>query len=178
MSQVYSTKSESIRNVMALIDMEFAYQNTNHEEFHLKDTDDEVIHKGVLCIENLNDIKNGERMINISCVCIFCESLNWILAFLKTGNSYWFELKSNSLSCKDFKNGYKEMFTMSLNGVKTRYDPNSNKYRITLYNPNGNVHLGSKELALSSDSADYIETWAKAFTDLFNKIGIVSRNCI
>lgn len=177
MSQVYSTKSESIRNVMTLIDMEFAYQNTNHEEFHLEDTDDEVIHKGVLCIENLNDIENGEQMIYF--VCVFFVNLlieSWF--FFKTGNSYWFELKSNSLSCKDFKNGYKEMFTMSLNGVKTRYDPNSNKYHITLYNPNGNVYLGSKELALSSDSAEYIKTWSKAFTDLFNKIGIVSRNCI
>lgn len=177
MSQVYSTKSQSIRNVMALIDMEWAYQNTNHEEFHLKDTDDEVIHEGVLCIENLNDIENGERMIYFLRV-FFMNLLYEFWLFFKTGNSYWFELKSNSLSCKDFKNGNKEMFAMPLNGVKTRYDPNSNKYRITLYNPNGNVYLASKELTLSSDSADYIKKWAKAFTDLFNKIGIVSQNFI
>lgn len=60
---MHSNGSESIRNVMALIDMEIAYQNTNHDEFHSKeksDTDDEIIREGVLSIENLRNKENGK----------------------------------------------------------------------------------------------------------------------
>lgn len=98
--------------------------------------------------------------------------------FFETGNSFWFVLKSKTLSCQDYKNGHENKFTMQLNGIKVReiqHDPVLKKYIITLYKPNGNVYGNALQLDLSSEDENYIKSWASDLDKVFNKVETVSQ---
>lgn len=67
-SNIFANEPTSKRNVLALIEMERAFLNTNHEDFFAKEyIDDQTIRQGTLSIENLdeNDLENnGELSID------------------------------------------------------------------------------------------------------------------
>lgn len=98
--------------------------------------------------------------------------------FFETGNSFWFVLKSKTLSCQDYKNGHENKFTISSDFIKARQIRQkqfSNKYYITLYNPNGYVYGNALQLDLSSEDENYIKSWASDLDKVFNKVETVSQ---
>lgn len=184
-SHVHSNVSKSIHSILALIKMEESYLNTNHEDFNMTEQDDDkTIYEGVLCIENLVELENGElwtilivRLIYLSFF-VFQTPFNKFCS-VNTGNSFWFILKSDTLSCHDYKNGNKMLFTMPLNNINVvdiKYESKPNKYIIALNKSNGHVFNNSERLELSSENVDIINAWKEALAKVLNKDKDVSRH--
>lgn len=67
-SHIFANEPTSKRNVLALIEMERAFLNTNHEDFFAKEhIDDQTIRQGTLSIENLHekDLENNGELVVI-----------------------------------------------------------------------------------------------------------------
>lgn len=98
-SFIYTKAPEQKRNVLELLKMEKAYQNTNHEDFNPDSIGFE--RQGILKIMQLNDDKQGKLSIKISirtygivfhCVAFFGKFLYWNFFHAvkeRLGNQNW-----------------------------------------------------------------------------------------
>merc|ERR1719230_2242626 len=143
--------------IMMLIDCELAYMNTNHEDFigfanaqsvtqNAEKTGrklgNQVIRKGYMAIHNLGIMKGGSR-------------------------DYWFVLTSESLSWFKDEEERDKKFMLPLDSLKLRDMEAgfmSRRHMFSIYNPEGrNVCKDWKQLELSCESADDVDSWKASF---------------
>merc|ERR1712079_895713 len=143
--------------VLMLIDCELAYMNTNHEDFigfanasnqtqNAEKTGrklgNQVIRKGYMSIHNLGIMKGGSR-------------------------DYWFVLTSESLSWFKDEEERDKKFMLPLDSLKLRDMEAgfmSRRHMFSIYNPEGrNVCKDWKQLELSCESADDVDSWKASF---------------
>ncbi|GAB0090122.1 Dynamin [Sergentomyia squamirostris] len=144
--------------LLLLIDFELAYMNTNHEDFigfanaqnkseNASKTagraiGNQVIRKGHMCIQNLGIMKGGSR-------------------------PYWFVLTSESISWYKDEDEKEKKYMLPLDGLKLRDIEQgfmSRRHTFALFNPEGrNVYKDYKQLELSSESVDDVDSWKASF---------------
>lgn len=143
--------------VLMVIDCELAYMNTNHEDFigfanassQTQNSEktgrklgNQVIRKGYMAIHNLGIMKGGSR-------------------------DYWFVLTSESLSWFKDEEERDKKFMLPLDNLKLRdleAGFMSRRHMFAIYNPEGrNVCKDWKQLELSSESQDEIDSWKASF---------------
>ncbi|XP_055691933.1 dynamin isoform X3 [Lutzomyia longipalpis] len=145
--------------LLLLIDFELAYMNTNHEDFigfanaqnksenaskagTGRAIGNQVIRKGHMCIQNLGIMKGGSR-------------------------PYWFVLTSESISWYKDEDEKEKKFMLPLDGLKLRDIEQgfmSRRHTFALFNPEGrNVYKDYKQLELSCESVDDVDSWKASF---------------
>jgi len=144
-------------HVLSLIDCELAYMNTNHEDFigfanasnqsqssekTGRKLGNQVIRKGYMSIHNLGMLKGGAK-------------------------DYWFVLTSESLSWFKDEEERDKKFMLPLDSLKLRDMEAgfmSRRHMFSIYNPEGrNVCKDWKQLELSCESADDVDSWKASF---------------
>merc|ERR1711971_106309 len=144
-------------HVLSLIDCELAYMNTNHEDFigfanasnqtqsaekTGRKLGNQVIRKGYMSIHNLGMLKGGAK-------------------------DYWFVLTSESLSWFKDEEERDKKFMLPLDNLKLKdMDAGfmSRRHMFAIYNPEGrNVCKDWKQLELSCESADDVDSWKASF---------------
>ncbi|XP_031621780.1 dynamin-like [Contarinia nasturtii] len=118
-------------------------KSTSSEEGHdSQPEDNQFVNKGNLCIENLGNSR-----------------------------SYWFVLTLKTLSWYEKEDEKDQIFTLPLNGLQlyeVAQNPQSQKHVIALFYPDGrNVYQNQKQLKLSSENDDDINTWKQFFSRSF-----------
>jgi len=155
----YIREKESLckDHVLSLIDCELAYMNTNHEDFigfanasnqtqNVEKTGrklgNQVIRKGYMSIHNLGMLKGGAK-------------------------DYWFVLTSESLSWFKDEEERDKKFMLPLDSLKLKDMEAgfmSRRHMFSIYNPEGrNVCKDWKQLELSCESADDVDSWKASF---------------
>ncbi|KAI1294176.1 Dynamin [Halotydeus destructor] len=156
--------------LLLLVDVELAYMNTNHEDFigfsnaaaggagtplgtgapgttQLLDTrkklGNQVIRKGYMCIHNLGIMKGGSR-------------------------DYWFVLTSDNLSWFKDEEEKDKKYMLPLDGLKIRDMESgfmSRRHTYALFNPDSraNVYKDCKQLELSCESQEDVDSWKASF---------------
>merc|ERR1712156_964622 len=143
--------------IVMLIDCELAYMNTNHEDFigfanasnqsqssekTGRKLGNQVIRKGYMSIHNLGMLKGGAK-------------------------DYWFVLTSESLSWFKDEEERDKKFMLPLDSLKLRDMEAgfmSRRHMFSIYNPEGrNVCKDWKQLELSCESADDVDSWKASF---------------
>uniref|UniRef100_A0A1L8DW16 Dynamin n=1 Tax=Nyssomyia neivai TaxID=330878 RepID=A0A1L8DW16_9DIPT len=145
--------------LLLLIDFELAYMNTNHEDFigfanaqnksenaskagTGRAIGNQVIRKGHMCIQNLGIMKGGSR-------------------------PYWFVLTSESISWYKDEDEKEKKFMLPLDSLKLRDIEQgfmSRRHTFALFNPEGrNVYKDYKQLELSCESVDDVDSWKASF---------------
>ncbi|XP_059608848.1 dynamin isoform X2 [Phlebotomus argentipes] len=144
--------------LLLLIDFELAYMNTNHEDFigfanaqsksenasktGTRAIGNQVIRKGHMCIQNLGIMKGGSR-------------------------PYWFVLTSESISWFKDEDEKEKKYMLPLDGLKLRDIEQgfmSRRHTFALFNPDGrNVYKDYKQLELSCESVDDVDSWKASF---------------
>ncbi|KAK7094465.1 dynamin-1-like isoform X1 [Littorina saxatilis] len=157
--------------IMALIDFQLAYMNTNHEDFigfsnaqqkaetnsSKRKMGNQVIRKGWLSLHNVSFIKGGSK-------------------------DFWFVLTAESLSWFKDEEEKDKKYMLALDNVKVRDIETgfmSKKTAFALFNSEGsalpkartsmsressrNVYKDYKQLELSADSQDDVDSWKASF---------------
>ncbi|KAG9511385.1 Dynamin, partial [Fragariocoptes setiger] len=144
--------------LMLLVDVELAYMNTNHEDFigfsNAQPSADssntsrqcklgnQVIRKGWISIHNLGMLRGGSR-------------------------AFWFVLTAESLSWYKDEDEKDKKYMLPLDGIKIRdVEPGfmSRRYTFCLINSdNRNVYKDSKQLELSCESQEDVDSWKASF---------------
>lgn len=144
--------------LMLLVDIQLAYMNTNHEDFigfsnaqQSSNSDststkrkigNQVIRKGWMSIHNLGIIRGGSK-------------------------AYWFILDAEALSWyKDHEEKDKK-YMLNLDGLKMRdveagFMSRRNTFML-FYPDNRNIYKDSKNLELSCESQEEVDTWKASF---------------
>lgn len=155
MSHVREREQKTKEQIMMLCDVELAYMNTNHEDFigfsnaqQSADTSqkrklgNQVIRKGYMCIHNLGIMKGGSR-------------------------DYWFVLTSESLSWFKDEEEKDKKYMLPLDGLKIKDMESgfmSRRHTFALFNPDQrNVYKDSKQLELSCESQEDVDSWKASF---------------
>lgn len=145
--------------LMLLVDVELAYMNTNHEDFigfsnaqpnsdssnatrqHVK-LGNQVIRKGWMCIHNLGIIRGGSK-------------------------DYWFVLTSESLSWYKDDEEKDKKYMLPLDNLKIRdIEAGFMSRRCTfclINSDNRNVYKDFKQLELSCESQEEVDSWKASF---------------
>ncbi|KAG9509561.1 Dynamin, partial [Fragariocoptes setiger] len=144
--------------LMLLVDVELAYMNTNHEDFigfsnaqpsadsstttRQSKLGNQVIRKGWISIHNLGMLRGGSR-------------------------AFWFVLTAESLSWYKDEDEKDKKYMLPLDGIKIRdVEPGfmSRRYTFCLINSdNRNVYKDSKQLELSCESQEDVDSWKASF---------------
>ncbi|KAK7094463.1 dynamin-1-like isoform X9 [Littorina saxatilis] len=142
--------------IMALIDFQLAYMNTNHEDFigfsnaqqkaetnsSKRKMGNQVIRKGWLSLHNVSFIKGGSK-------------------------DFWFVLTAESLSWFKDEEEKDKKYMLPLDNLKLR-DVESGIFSrhptfALFHTENRNVYKDYKQLELSADSQDDVDSWKASF---------------
>ncbi|XP_077862777.1 dynamin-1-like, partial [Saccoglossus kowalevskii] len=159
-THIRETEQKTKEQVLMLVDIQLAYMNTNHEDFigfancqqmsnkinQTKTskgyTDILVIRKGWLTIQNISFIKGGSK-------------------------DYWFTLTAENFSWFKDEEEKDKKYMLMLDGLKLRDLESgfmSKKHMFALFNPDQrNVYKDYKQLELSADSAETVDSWKASF---------------
>ncbi|KAF8781557.1 Dynamin like protein [Argiope bruennichi] len=142
--------------LILLVEVELAYMNTNHEDFigftNAQQTAEvktskgklgnQVIRKGWMCIHNLGIMKGGSR-------------------------DYWFVLTSETLSWYKDEEEKDKKYMLQLDGLQVKDIESgfmSKRHTFALFNPeNRNVYKDYKQLELSCESLEEVDSWKASF---------------
>ncbi|CAL1262969.1 unnamed protein product [Larinioides sclopetarius] len=144
--------------LILLVEVELAYMNTNHEDFigftncsaqqtaEVKTSKgklgNQVIRKGWMCIHNLGIMKGGSR-------------------------DYWFVLTSETLSWYKDEEEKDKKYMLQLDGLQVKDIESgfmSKRHTFALFNPeNRNVYKDYKQLELSCESLEEVDSWKASF---------------
>ncbi|KAJ6219368.1 hypothetical protein RDWZM_005180 [Blomia tropicalis] len=155
MSHIREREQRTKDQILMLADVELAYMNTNHEDFigfsnaqqsadnsQKRKLGNQVIRKGYMCIHNLGIMKGGSR-------------------------DYWFVLTSESLSWFKDEEEKDKKYMLPLDGLKIKDMESgfmSKRHLFALFNPDrGNVYKDSKQLELSCESQEDVDSWKASF---------------
>lgn len=145
--------------ITLLVEVQLAYMNTNHEDFigfsnaqqsaaspnsssGQRKIGNQVIRKGWMCIHNLGIIRGGSK-------------------------DYWFILTAESLSWYKDSEEKDKKFMMPLDGLKIRdveagFMSRRNTFSI-FYADNKNIYKDYKNLELSCESQEEVDSWKASF---------------
>lgn len=145
--------------ILLLVEVQLAYMNTNHEDFigfsnaqqsadsssassGQRKVGNQVIRKGWMCIHNLGIIRGGSR-------------------------DYWFILTAESLSWYKDTDEKDKKYMLPLDGLKIRdieagFMSRRNTFAL-FYSDNKNVYKDSKQLELSCESQEDVDSWKASF---------------
>ncbi|XP_055610154.1 dynamin isoform X6 [Uranotaenia lowii] len=164
-THIRQCEQKAKEQLLLMIDYELAYMNTNHEDFigfanicssnfnaqnktesaaktGTRSLGNQVIRKGHMCIQNLGIMKGGSR-------------------------PYWFVLTSESISWFKDEDEKEKKFMLPLDGLKLRDIEQgfmSRRHTFALFNPEGrNVYKDYKQLELSCESTDDVDSWKASF---------------
>ncbi|BFZ20783.1 hypothetical protein BsWGS_23821 [Bradybaena similaris] len=154
--------------IMQFIEIQLAYMNTNHEDFigfanaqqksentNKRKLGNQVIRKGWLSLHNVSFIKGGSK-------------------------DFWFVLTAESLSWYKDEEEREKRFMLPLEGLQVRdvegglfqskhmfalFNPSFSQLNGDQYRPNRsqNVYKDYKQLELSADSQDEVDSWKASF---------------
>ncbi|BFZ20784.1 hypothetical protein BsWGS_23822 [Bradybaena similaris] len=141
--------------IMQFIEIQLAYMNTNHEDFigfanaqqksentNKRKLGNQVIRKGWLSLHNVSFIKGGSK-------------------------DFWFVLTAESLSWYKDEEEREKRFMLPLEGLQVRDVEGGlfqSKHMFALFNPSfRNVYKDYKQLELSADSQDEVDSWKASF---------------
>ncbi|XP_021708051.1 dynamin isoform X1 [Aedes aegypti] len=157
-THIRNCEQRAKEQLLLMIDYELAYMNTNHEDFigfanaqnktesaaktGTRSLGNQVIRKGHMCIQNLGIMKGGSR-------------------------PYWFVLTSESISWFKDEDEKEKKYMLPLDGLKLRDIEQgfmSRRHTFALFNPDGrNVYKDYKQLELSCESTDDVDSWKASF---------------
>uniref|UniRef100_A0ABM0LYJ9 dynamin GTPase n=1 Tax=Saccoglossus kowalevskii TaxID=10224 RepID=A0ABM0LYJ9_SACKO len=153
-THIRETEQKTKEQVLMLVDIQLAYMNTNHEDFigfancqqmsnKIKlAIANQVIRKGWLTIQNISFIKGGSK-------------------------DYWFTLTAENFSWFKDEEEKDKKYMLMLDGLKLRDLESgfmSKKHMFALFNPDQrNVYKDYKQLELSADSAETVDSWKASF---------------
>lgn len=156
-SQIREREQRCKDQIILLNECELAYMNTNHEDFigfanaqqssesavkSCRKLGNQVIRKGWMSISNLGIMKGGSR-------------------------DYWFVLTSESISWYKDEEEKDKKYMLPLDGLKLRDIEQgfmSRRHAIGLFNPDmRNVYKDYKQLELSAETLDDIDSWKASF---------------
>ncbi|XP_065089143.1 dynamin isoform X3 [Ochlerotatus camptorhynchus] len=157
-THIRNCEQRAKEQLLLMIDYELAYMNTNHEDFigfanaqnktentaktGTRSLGNQVIRKGHMCIQNLGIMKGGSR-------------------------PYWFVLTSESISWFKDEDEKEKKYMLPLDGLKLRDIEQgfmSRRHTFALFNPEGrNVYKDYKQLELSCESTDDVDSWKASF---------------
>lgn len=144
--------------LMLLVDIQLAYMNTNHEDFigfsaaqqnassdsssAQRKIGNQVIRKGYMCIHNLGIIRGGSK-------------------------DYWFVLTAESLSWYKDQEEKDKKYMLPIDGLKIRdveagFMSRRNTFSL-FYSDNKNVYKEQKNLELSCESQEEVDSWKASF---------------
>lgn len=144
--------------LMLLVDIQLAYMNTNHEDFigfsnaqqsassdsssGQRKIGNQVIRKGFMCIHNLGIIRGGSK-------------------------DYWFVLTAESLSWYKDQEEKDKKFMLPIDGLKIRdveagFMSRRNTFSL-FYSDNKNIYKDFKNLELSCESQEEVDSWKASF---------------
>ncbi|VDI51854.1 dynamin GTPase [Mytilus galloprovincialis] len=141
--------------LLLLVDVQLSYMNTNHEDFigfakaqdksentAKRKVGNQVIRKGWLTLHNISFMKGGSK-------------------------EFWFVLTTESLSWFKDEEEKEKKFMIPLDGLKIRDMEGglfSHKNMFAIFNPESrNVYKDYKQLELSGESQDDIDSWKASF---------------
>ncbi|XP_063423047.1 dynamin-1-like isoform X5 [Mytilus trossulus] len=141
--------------LLLLVDVQLSYMNTNHEDFigfakaqdksentAKRKVGNQVIRKGWLTLHNISFMKGGSK-------------------------EFWFVLTTESLSWFKDEEEKEKKFMIPLDGLKIRDMEGglfSHKNMFAIFNPEArNVYKDYKQLELSGESQDDIDSWKASF---------------
>ena len=141
--------------LLLLVDIQLSYMNTNHEDFigfaraqdksestAKRKVGNQVIRKGWLTLHNISFMKGGSK-------------------------EFWFVLTTESLSWFKDEEEKEKRFMIPLDNLKIRDMEGglfSHKHMFALFNPDTrNVYKDYKQLELSGESQDDIDSWKASF---------------
>ncbi|GIY89298.1 dynamin [Caerostris darwini] len=155
-SFIREREQKTKEQLILLVDVELAYMNTNHEDFigftNAQQTTEvkpgkgklgnQVIRKGWMCIHNLGIMKGGSR-------------------------DYWFVLTSETLSWYKDEEEKEKKYMLQLDGLQVKDIESgfmSKRHTFALFNPeNRNVYKDYKQLELSCESLEEVDSWKASF---------------
>ncbi|BFZ05832.1 hypothetical protein BsWGS_08871 [Bradybaena similaris] len=143
------------QQILQLIEIQLSYMNTNHEDFigfanaqqksentNKRKVGNQVIRKGWLSLHNVSFIKGGSK-------------------------DFWFVLTAESLSWYKDEEEKEKQYMLPLEGLQVRDLEGGifkSKHMFALYNPTSrNVYKDYKQLELSADSQDEVDSWKASF---------------
>ncbi|XP_025112002.1 dynamin-1-like isoform X4 [Pomacea canaliculata] len=155
-SRIREQEQRTKDQILLFIDIQLAYMNTNHEDFigfanaqqksetatSKRKLGNQVIRKGWLSLHNISFIKGGSK-------------------------DFWFVLTSENLAWYKDEEEKEKRYMLPLEGLRIRDVEGgifSSRHLFALFNPEQrNVYKDYKQLELSADSQDDVDSWKASF---------------
>ncbi|XP_023931417.1 dynamin-1 isoform X2 [Lingula anatina] len=154
-SRIREYEQKAKEQVTLLVDVQLSYMNTNHEDFigfanaqqksentTKRKIGNQVIRKGWLTLHNISFMKGGSK-------------------------DFWFVLTAETISWFKDEEEKEKKFMLSLDNLKQREDEGgiiSRKPILVLFNPySRNVYKDYKQLELSCESVEELDSWKASF---------------